>query len=107
MKIDYKPINRIETSFERLQRKMTNMKPQKKKRFAIIYFLSPLLILLLLKIFGVTYAISFVLFSMWICLMVLGIAVYVSTWIMKQDTGDEKMQEISNSIEEGAEGFFR
>jgi len=58
------------------------MKDKDKKRLMYLYLLSPIFIIILLKIFRVTYAISFVIFSMWICVMVLGVAVYVSTWIL-------------------------
>lgn len=36
----------------------------------------------------------------------LGVAAYVVTWIMKQDTGTAKMREISNAIKDGAEAYL-
>ncbi len=37
----------------------------------------------------------------------LGFSWYLSRWVMAQDTGPKKMQEISNAIKEGAEAFVR
>ena len=36
----------------------------------------------------------------------LGVAAYVVTWIMKQDTGTAKMREISNLIKDGAQAYL-
>ena len=37
----------------------------------------------------------------------LGFSWYLSRWVMAQDTGPKKMQDISNAIKEGAEAFVR
>ena len=36
----------------------------------------------------------------------LGVAGYVVTWILKQDSGTERMREISNAIKVGAFSWF-
>ena len=36
----------------------------------------------------------------------LAFAVYLARWVLQQDMGTQKMQEISNAIKEGAEAFM-
>ncbi len=42
-----------------------------------------------------------------ISLLSLGVAAWLASYVLKQDTGTEKMQTVSNAIKEGAEAFLR
>jgi Na+/H+-translocating membrane pyrophosphatase len=73
----------------------------------IIFFVSPLLWILIIDLFNFSFVIKFILFVIFISLMALVYSIYILIWIMKSDAGTVEMQRIANSITEGSEGFFR
>ncbi len=73
----------------------------------IIFFVSPLLWILIIDLFNFSFVIKFILFVIFLSIMALAYSIYILIWIMKSDAGTVEMQRIANSITEGSEGFFR
>jgi Inorganic pyrophosphatase len=73
----------------------------------IIFFVSPLICILLLDLFHFSFVTKFLLFVIYLSLLSLVYALYILIWIMKSDAGTIEMQRVANSITEGSEGFFR
>jgi Na+/H+-translocating membrane pyrophosphatase len=73
----------------------------------IVYFVSPLLWILIMDLFNFSFVIKFLLFVIFLSIMALVYSIYILIWIMKSDAGTPEMQRIANSITEGSEGFFR
>mmetsp|Transcript_19803 Transcript_19803/g.47260 ORF Transcript_19803/g.47260 Transcript_19803/m.47260 type:complete len:832 (+) Transcript_19803:42-2537(+) len=42
-----------------------------------------------------------------VCLVMLGLAVYLARWVLRKDEGTPDMQEVSAAVREGAEGYFQ
>jgi H(+)-translocating pyrophosphatase len=77
------------------------------KLFTILFFTSPLILIVLLNLAGIHYVTKFILVVLWISILALIYAAHILIWIMKRETGTPEMNAIANSINEGAEGFFR
>lgn len=73
----------------------------------IIFFISPLIYLLLIDLFNFSFVTKFLLFVIFLSILSLIYSLYILIWIMKSDAGTIEMQRIANSITEGSEGFFR
>jgi len=73
----------------------------------LLFWVSPLLVIFLLNIFGVHYVTKFILVVMWISILAMIFSINVLIWIMKKETGTPEMNKIAQAINDGAEGYFR
>jgi H(+)-translocating pyrophosphatase len=72
----------------------------------VLFFVSPIVFLILINILMFTYVVKFLLFASFLSILALIYAVYILIWILQNDTGTHEMQKIAGYITQGAEGYF-